>query len=222
MRGKDLLEQTLGEDLMALGAARNSLGRVGRRLTQLCRVASVSPPICRHLPNPKHEGEWTTRAALNKYWHQPKQPMLQHAPGRHYARESSKDLNGARERLHGGSQRFKAEVGFAKIEEGVRGLVDIIGLPGHLLEHLPPQSCHYTTLAPHAHSTADTHGQGALQTDEQPTSNETNEQRNLTSTQYCPPAKQAHSAIARNSLLGPSCVLPAAAARPDNQTRQTL
>jgi hypothetical protein len=57
--GKDLLEQTLGEDLMALGAARNSLGRVGRRLTQLCRVVSVSPPICRHLPNPKHEGLWT-------------------------------------------------------------------------------------------------------------------------------------------------------------------
>jgi hypothetical protein len=148
--------------------------------------------------------------------------MLQDAPGRHHARDSTKDLNGVRERFHGGCQRFKAEVGFAKIEEGVRGLVDIISLPGHLLERLPPQSCHYTTLAPHAYSTADTLRDGALQTDEQPTSNETNEQPNLTSTQYCQAAKQAQSAIARNSLLGPSCVLPAAAARPDNQTRQTL
>ena len=139
MRGKDLLEQTLGEDLMALGAARNSLGRVGRRLTQLCRVVSVSPPICRHLPNPKHEGLWTReQPSTNTGTNQATQPMLQDAPGRHHARDSTKDLNGVRERLHGGCQRFKAEVGFAKIEEGVRGLVDIIGLPGHLLERLPP------------------------------------------------------------------------------------
>lgn len=59
---------------MALSVARNSLGRVGRRLAQLCRVASVSPPIYRHLlrlPEPKargrvdHESSPATRIATN-------------------------------------------------------------------------------------------------------------------------------------------------------------
>jgi len=90
--------------------------------------------------NRKHEGAWTTRAALQQELPrtQATQPMLQDGPWRHHARDSTKDLNGAGEGLHGSSQRFKAQVRFAKVEEGVRGLVDIIGLPGHLLERLPP------------------------------------------------------------------------------------